>query len=549
MTGFCKRLLFLAAGSLAFAAASYGQNIVSCANTTPQAVFPGPLNLRDEGTTELVGDVQFSCSNTGAPTATGAVSTFLSAPVTSKVLPPAGPATEATLFVCTAAPCTATNASATISGTVAGQQISFANVAFPAGTFFGRISNVRVNANAVTLSTTLTTVTEQVLASANGTSGNTLPTTVGYVFKSLNNTGLVSSFAGPILNGFANGFYTTCVGNPIGPTKPTLSFTVTGGEVFGGAFKALTPPPDGTPTENGSYIAGAAGTATFGTRIMLTFAGVSSGMTVFVPTSISTTAGLTMTLTSSATGAFAAVSPSTSPFAPGALGAPGAAISTTVNETYAASAGFTPTNGSVTVVYEVFDAPAANILGYQVPVWVGFAANAFTTAQGPITVSESYAPVAAASAATTIPNFAATGTTVNAVTVVVCQTNLLFPFLTSSQGFDTGIVLANTSTDIFGTAPAPGSCTLNFYGSGAPSPATGVASPGGSQASGTVNAFLLSSIAPGFTGYVIAQCNYQYGYGYAFIENGLGSSSGVAEGYIAPNINPRPAGGFAIIGQ
>jgi len=549
MTDFCKRLLVIAAGAMVFAGASYAQDITSCSNNTPpaQPVLPGPLNLRAEGTTELVGDIAFNCSNGGAPSATGSVSAFLSAPVTSKALTGGLTGTEATLFICSSAANCATNpptAATVVSGTVNGQQIAFTGVAFPAGQFWGRISNVRVNANAVTLSATLTTVTEQILATANNTSGNTLPATVGYVFKSLNGTALLTNAFGPIITP-----YTTCAGNPLKPGGPSLSFTVLASETFGGAFKSLAPPanPDGTPIEAGSYQgAGGAGVANFGTRIQLTFAAVSTGMTIYVPTSISTTAGLILNLTSSATGAFAAVTASTTLNAPGGSG--GAfAIGGNVNESYTSSAAVTPTSGSVTVVYEVFDAPAANILAAQIPVWVSFAPNAFTTAQGPITVTESYAPIAAAAAATTIPNFNAPGTTVNATTVAVCQTNLLFPFVTSAGGFDTGIALMNTSTDPFGTSPSPGSCTLNYYGTGTPSPATGIAAPGGVLASGSITTFLSSSVAPGFAGYVIAVCNFQYGYGYAFIEDGLGTSAGIAEGYIAVNLQ-RPLG-LAIIGQ
>lgn len=573
MTGFCRRLLLMSAGALVFGGASFAQNITSCSDpasaggqTSLQATVPGPLNLRAEGTTELTGDVLFSCLNgSGAPTATGAVSEFLSAPVTSKVVTAATGATEATLFICTTLAACATNPMpnplpagvTSYQGTINGSQVSFVNVSFPAANFFfGRISNVRVNANAVTLSTTLTTVTAQVLASANNTSGNTSSTTVGYVFNSLNPTKVLPPTGSLTIPG-----YTTCAGNPIGPVAPpALSMLVPIGEVFGGAFKAQNPiAADSTPGEAGSYIPGgnAVGTASFGTRLQLTFGNVSTGMTIFVPTTINVTLPnaapppatlpvVTLALTSSASGAFSAVAASTNPKAPVAGGLQLNAT-TGLAETYGASAAFTPTNGTVTAVYEVQDAPAANIISAQVPVWVGFAANAFTTAQGPITVTTSYAPISAAASATTVPNFAAAGTPVNATTVTVCQTNLLFPFVSSSQGFDTGIVLADTSTDIYGTAPAGGTCTLNFYGTGAPSPATGVAAPGGTQASGTVNTFLLSSVAPGFTGYVIAQCNYQFGYGYAFIENGLGTASGVAEGYIAPNLQ-RP-GGNSIIGQ
>jgi len=563
MTDFCKRFLVLTVGALAFAGASYGQgNITSCSVLGQGlGVVPGALNLRGEGTTELVGDLQFQCVNSGATTSTGTITAFLSAPVTSKLLTTAtagSPVTEATLFL----------GGTVYPGLIAGNQVSFSNVTFPAGSFTSRISDVRVNANAIPLSATLTTVTEQILASANGTSASTSPpSTVGFVFKSLNGPGFLANPNG----GFSPTIspYTTCVGNPLpltgnlnanatppGPWPPTnYSFVISASETFGGAFKMGTgAPPFG---EGGNTTgAGGAGVASFGTRIQLVFSNVSTGMTVYVPTSI-TNGFLTLQLVPSATAAepstFPAVQASTTTGAPtaGSITPPGQPT-----ETYSASFAYTPSSGSLTVVYEVTGTNPAAIEGAFIPVWVVFSNTQFQTAQGPITVLESYAPTAAAAAATTIPNFAPVTTgALNATTVNTCATNLLFPYMTNGLGFDTGIVLANTSTDPFGTTPQPGSCTLNFYGTGAPTAAVAAPNPTGgatpyTQPGGTTNAFLLSGVAPGFTGYMIAQCNYQYGYGYAFIEYNLGQNSGIAEGYIAVDLTRTgPVAPAAVIGQ
>ena len=94
--------------------------------------------------------------------------------------------------------------------------------------------------------------------------------------------------------------------------------------------------------------------------------------------------------------------------------------------------------------------------------------------------------------------------------------SLLIPFATNQAGFDTGITIANTSADPFGdTTAAAGTCTLNFYGTGAPNPNT-VTTP--SIAGGAVYATLLSAIAPGFQGYIVAQC-FGAAVGYAFVSN------------------------------
>jgi hypothetical protein len=128
--------------------------------------------------------------------------------------------------------------------------------------------------------------------------------------------------------------------------------------------------------------------------------------------------------------------------------------------------------------------------------------------------------------------------------ISLCSTNLLFPFVTSAFGFDTGIAISNTSSDPFLTANSGGTCALNFYGSGVPTPSTGVVAPGGTQATGTVNSFLLSSVAPNFTGYVIAQCQYQYGHGFAYIINGgVGNPNSTAMGYVAEVLGSTAAAG------
>ena len=86
---------------------------------------------------------------------------------------------------------------------------------------------------------------------------------------------------------------------------------------------------------------------------------------------------------------------------------------------------------------------------------------------------------------------------------------LLFAFATNQAGFDTEIVLSNTSQDTFGSTPTSGTCSLSFYGTGAPSPSTQTTT---TIAAGKQLAFYLSKggggvgAAPGFQGYIIANC-------------------------------------------
>jgi hypothetical protein len=113
--------------------------------------------------------------------------------------------------------------------------------------------------------------------------------------------------------------------------------------------------------------------------------------------------------------------------------------------------------------------------------------------------------------------------------ITLCQTSLLYPFITGASGFDTGIAVANTSMDPFKTVTQTGSCTLYGYGLNATPAAIQPVVPGCDQISnpisgtncfpvvqpGTVGSVQASAVLTNFTGYVIAICNFQYAHGYA----------------------------------
>ncbi len=132
-------------------------------------------------------------------------------------------------------------------------------------------------------------------------------------------------------------------------------------------------------------------------------------------------------------------------------------------------------------------------------------------------------------AASPVPRFVQTSTPANGFIINACQTVLLFPFASNLAGFDTGLAIASTSTDPFGTAAQNGTCTVNFYGTAAPA---AFVTP--TVTSGTAYTNLLSTIAPGFQGYIIAQCRFQYAHGFAFITDGFGGPGrGLSQGYLA----------------
>jgi hypothetical protein len=150
---------------------------------------------------------------------------------------------------------------------------------------------------------------------------------------------------------------------------------------------------------------------------------------------------------------------------------------------------------------------------------------------------------------TSVPRFADITDQATLFSTARCATTLLYPFVTTAAGFDTGIAIANTTAD-----PAPlstpnqiGNCSLNAFGryaSGATVPAAG-ATP--DIAAGTVWAAALtdsplfaggSALGTGFTGYLIAQCNFQLAHGFAFVSTyGLAGANSVAQGYLALVLN------------
>jgi hypothetical protein len=538
MSNLRTKLLGLAAVATAFVSVSYGQ-VVTCTATSTEvlpsaAVYPGGLiafanpTLRAEGETELVADVQVSgCTSTVATT--GAVFVNLSPlSVTSKSISANGYLgnSDATLNVIQGGAVVQT-----VPGVVSASQVSFTGINFTVAAFTLEISNVRVNATGAAAPQVTESVDIQY--ASNGLSTNYNPATigagtgvsngayqVGYVLASL---GANSLLPNPV---FTFNSYTVCAGNtlPFGggaPTATNLSFTVNIKELVGGAFKTQA-------QENGSYVPAGAnangiGLASSTDQLQVTLGNVPASATVYVPQSLTVT-GTTI--------AIANTTAVTSPAGIVALG---------VNEV-----AFTPSNGTITIPYSVTAAASTGAGTFEVPVYVIFAANS-AAAQGAMTVAQAYAPAAVVTGpATSIPTFAvSTATPLSASSITVCQTTLLFPYVTNATGFETGIAIANTTTDNLKTFPVPGSqstptngtCTLNFYGNLAQPTATVTPTMGAYTAAAPtvvpIYANILTSMvgSSGFSGYAIASCNFLEAHGFAFITDTTGTFSGT-EGYL-----------------
>lgn len=268
----------------------------------------------------------------------------------------------------------------------------------------------------------------------------------------------------------------------------------------------------------GGAVNGGIGVADFGTRIGFDVSNIGAGVSLFVPPTIA----LTNLITGTASGGLAVL----------VSGASGTGT----------LAGVTFSGTSASVVYEVILSNPNAIERLSLPVTVAFISNTSQNLPGlgQSTGTVGFRPLSTVNTASStdpIPRFCP-GPTRNLFAINACSCNLLFPFVTNQAGFDTGIAIANTSLDPFGTATQAGTVTLNYYGN-----TTGGGAAPAAQTSQTLNAgselvFTLSNggnlgiaATPGFQGYIIATHRFQYCHAFAFISD-LGAQR-LAEGYVA----------------
>jgi len=215
-------------------------------------------------------------------------------------------------------------------------------------------------------------------------------------------------------------------------------------------------------------------------------------------------------------------------------------------------------SGVATAIWEVTNSNPTAIDTLQFGVYISYTATSATSTNPyglPITVlplgapqnnvSLSFAPepgggtfVVGANATqgqVPTPRFAIVNTYQGQWTTIgLCQTTLLYPFVTGASGFDTGIAVANTSWDPWKTTNQTGSCTLYGYGVAVATAGNTASQPvvqgcdmianplPGTNCfpvvpSGQVGTVLASATLPAFQGYVIAVCNFQYAHGYAAV--------------------------------
>jgi len=312
---------------------------------------------------------------------------------------------------------------------------------------------------------------------------------------------------------------------------------------------------------NGGSTTYTAGLADYGTRLKAVFYNIPAGLTLYVSTTSGPVPVTTPTFTPGGT--------NTNPFAvlvatnSGEATPDGSSFSNVIAGTASGSDGLnylalsTNSAGAATAVWEVTNSNPTAIDSLSFSVYIGYSPTAPTTSNPygtPITglpttaplpdVQLSFAPEPSQGAfnpanssfgAQPIPRFAVIKTQEGPwVTINLCQTTLLYPFVTGGGGFDTGIAIANTSWDPFGTRNQQGSCKLYGYGVTLGSSGNTAAQPQISGCdfvanplpgtncfpvvpAGQVMSVQASGVLTNFLGYVIAVCNFQYAHGYAAV--------------------------------
>jgi hypothetical protein len=467
-------------------------------------------------------------------------------------------------------------------GVTSGNQVTFNGIPVQPPATAGltsvyRITNIRVNANQITAGgATPGSVTASIsINSATSLVITNSTLTVGFVQQGLSpiNTLLRNNANTGGASGSGTS-YAQCSSSSVTSTSSTTAATglIQFQENFATAFKIrqnsiVQNVPGAIYNSESNFIApyvtssnvslgttAIAGLADYATRLKATFNNVPSGVSLYVSThdvQNDFNGGFTAPYTvyqaalvvseaasdgSSGSGPSLVAQSSTFGVAQGASGGVGG------NQVPYAPVAINASTGSGLAVWEIINTNPNQIDTVDFGLFLNYSANAANNspAPGTITVTLSYAPTpsggaftsstgAAASSSLPIPRFSdSLDITKNVANFSLCTTPMLFPYVINVNGFDTGLAIANTTSDPFGTAAQAGTCALYFYGSSAPTTLPFVTPV---VPTGTVYTNLASTLAPGFSGYMIANCNFQFAHGFAFVSD-VGARN-LAMGYLA----------------
>jgi hypothetical protein len=457
------------------------------------------------------------------------------------------------------------------------------------GTRVIRITNVRANAFALGVSSTLIPTSINMIIAVSGSSQIS-------IFQP-GNGNVVGQIAQGLIGSLTTGSYAQCTnlnGDLLkGVVGQTGTLLLTAKEGFASAFKpqsyfqtftagvqtgtrsyvgpgntALNSSFQNVPgfnyvSESGFYPGPLPGTdvasgtdpiglADHGTQIQFTISGVGAGVSLFAPPYVYLTGPYGTGTGASSTTQGVAVLTSASFITSGAI-----TSASTILLGTGASPGVNPapvqlaiSGTTASITYEIYYADASVPETLSVPVEAAYITTGPTNpapTTTPVTAAINYAPlssVGTADSSDPIPRFGQPYAAANLFTINLCSCNLLFPFVTNIAGFDTGIAIANTTADTLnGLAPQSGPVTLTYYGTttgGGAAPATQVTTS--SVPAGAELVFTLSSGGnygilgtPGFEGYMVVRASFQYCHGFAAITDQ--GAQRLGEGYLALSLD------------
>lgn len=388
-----------------------------------------------------------------------------------------------------------------------------------------RFTSMRGNAAQLGVPDAATFPTTQIQAFVSITGPSTIPVNNNVLNVAVPIIGLLVDIDGPVTG-------LQCVSD-----KVTVDINLEEG--FATAFKTIGVPtfqPGTTQWESGYYAPGSnnGGGASQGTRFMIRFFNVPDGVDVSVPNSINNGSSLF-----DRDALWIARVPGAATDGDGGS-IPDGSDTGTYDVDISGGFGF--------VVYEVIDDNPFVTEDIDVAVcyeWEADTSND-SPAIGSSQASATFAPISTvftASDSEPEPRFVDTGDNNLATTLSIerCTTVILFPFVTNQSGFDTGLVISNTSEDWLGTGRQSGPCTIHHHGEttgggAAPADDTSSVLAAGDQLIWTLsngNPAQELDDAAGFQGYIIAVCEFQFAHGYAFITDGFGGIPALAQGYLA----------------
>jgi len=556
--------LVLVLGSAVPAGAQVNHGIVcnASASVTP--------NLRHEGYTELVGDILLTC--TGATGATPIPSgspipqadiqvTVTGAPVTSRIL--SGTVTEALLVVDDPQPGNQTACSNPLNPAVVCQDFGDGGLTFnqtetppkynvfqgtqPGGpsssiiSFLGvpvdppvsgtrsyRITNIRINATVAAAGAGGFTPVLAFVSSSSSTSV-TIQNPQNYVGFVANGLSATTASTSPAFFQCLT-YGTTTVGSVTFTEDFATAFKIQGGSSQNSPG-TIYYSESGLELEVNGYTD--IGTASASTQLQTTITNIPAGVTIYVDNWAQSPASVGCTSPGVSNAGCTLISDATLVTSGSPPADPGTNTITAVTD---------GTASSVTVVWWIPNTNPVAIDSLKFNIYASFTGvPPSSPPAGLVTAAVSGFSPQLASYSTTgpIPEFSSTvnvaTTPTTLFTVSLCQTILLFPYVTDFTGFDTGIAISNTSLDTGSGIPVganaqPGTCNVTFYGGGAIASTlgtNGVYTSPAVIAPGETWGFSMSSIDPGYgstptygtTGYAIALCNFQYAHGASYVSD------------------------------